>query len=1011
VAPGDDEGIEVTMRQHGVRTIAIWVALVVAAGVLIASPWAGAAQPPDFDALLRDDPYLTLFTESNDASQMRTINQLSGAALDARLDDLTRWYAHFHSEGSNNWPFGDPSKGTSSTTLASKLAAHGAVVTNYRNGSYVSQANRGQANWGEAEMLERQAPLAIATFFPGNSKPYVAGNDGAAGGRLLQAIDATETTVRVSATPSGDRPAGTPATWPFMASRGAGAAPNAHSTNTHDVTTWLRVDDELLQIVGPPTVSGGDTITLDVVRGLWGTNPRQHGANTRVQSPVYIGSSSAAATDAGLAGAPNRNDANATLRYAIKIWKAQGNGFIADRIAATFGPNLQGYNGVWLDVSSCNQYNNSDAEGNPVFQWNDDTGTKWTRDGWGGAQKTKLAGLRNRFPGVWFAGNNLGNNDSCTWDLLATAYDGAALEHYMKPGGEFNFNWATQMDQTFRIMTGNWPGIFWVRWNFAYTGNVAQYQRLAYGAVLLAYRPTATRFQFGGPFGLQAPNDLFLWNLGAPTSNPANLAATAVGSTGLYRRDFRNAIVVVNPTGSPITYGLDGTYWDVNAANAQGQPTAVTSVRVGANDAAFLLRAADDALQPSPSPSPSPTSPSPTPPPSPVNVAPDAQIGAPIPGAVHPAGSVSLQGVATDDAGVASVELAIRDTSTNRWWNASTGTWVQGRTGSPATLTQPGAVSTSWSGAWPAPGGGSYQLVATARDAAGTTDQSPATVSFTVAGSSPTPTTSPTPTASATPTSSPTVGPTVTASPTAPPSPTTTSPTPGPGSPDTFVSNPTFGTEVNAGTRVVVEGSATDPVSVRRVGVAIRDLDTRKWWHPNGCWGWWRELRADLSAGNRASTGWRYTWTAPRAGRFLFVVRAVGADGRIDGTPAGAIVVARTRVDRRAPSTTIVRTRASGRAGPLQALVIKGFARDERSLAQVRVRIKDPGTHRFWHRGGRWSAARFVYEVRPRADGAWGLRVAVPDGRVRVRARAVDRAGNRDPSPAIRVVRIGLRQA
>ena len=318
------------MRQHGVRIVATWLALVVAAGVLIASPWAGAAQPPDFDALLRNEPYLPLFTESNDAGQMRTINQLTGAALETRLDDLTRWYAHFHSEGSNNWPFGEASKGTSTSTLASKLAAHGGIITNYRNGSYVSQANRGQANWGEAELLERQAPLAIATFFPGNSKPYVAGNDGASGGRLLDAVNASVTTVRVSVTPSGDRPAGTPNTWPFMASRGAGATANAHSTNTHDVATWLRIDDELMQIVGQPTASGGDTITLDVVRGLWGTDAQQHAANARIQSPVYIGSSSAAAVDAGLAGAPNQNDANATLRYAIKIWKPAGHAFIAD---------------------------------------------------------------------------------------------------------------------------------------------------------------------------------------------------------------------------------------------------------------------------------------------------------------------------------------------------------------------------------------------------------------------------------------------------------------------------------------------------------------------------------------------------------------------------------------------------------------------------------------------------------------------------------------------------------
>ena len=46
-------------------------------------------------------------------------------------------------------------------TLAAKLAKPGALVSNYRNGTYISQANSGEITSGEAAMLERAAPLAI----------------------------------------------------------------------------------------------------------------------------------------------------------------------------------------------------------------------------------------------------------------------------------------------------------------------------------------------------------------------------------------------------------------------------------------------------------------------------------------------------------------------------------------------------------------------------------------------------------------------------------------------------------------------------------------------------------------------------------------------------------------------------------------------------------------------------------------------------------------------------------
>ena len=138
-----------------------------------------SAAAPDFPALLPNTPYLRLFTQVNDCLAVRNANQLTGAALTARLDELTRWYVHFHSEGSNTWSLGKDCQGSSPTTLASKLSDRGVWTSDYRNGSFVSQANQGQINFGEAADLETKAPLSIGTYWAGNYRPNIAGNDNA----------------------------------------------------------------------------------------------------------------------------------------------------------------------------------------------------------------------------------------------------------------------------------------------------------------------------------------------------------------------------------------------------------------------------------------------------------------------------------------------------------------------------------------------------------------------------------------------------------------------------------------------------------------------------------------------------------------------------------------------------------------------------------------------------------------------------------------------------------------
>jgi hypothetical protein len=88
-------------------------------------------------------------------------------------------------------------------------------------------------------------------------------------------------------------------------------------------------------------------------------------------------------------------------------------------------------------------------------------------------------------------------------------------------------------------------------------------------------------------------------DLGAPTvAAPANAAALLSG--GVYRRDFANGSVLVNPSSSPVTVTLGGTYHQVvpaggGAVDASGaEPgtvtmTPVTSITVGPTSAEIVL--------------------------------------------------------------------------------------------------------------------------------------------------------------------------------------------------------------------------------------------------------------------------------------------------------------------------------------------------------------------------------------------------------------------------------------
>lgn len=559
--------------------------------LVIRSRAAGVPQP-------QSTPYVRLFSELNNSSEAKAAN------TDQKVAELKTWYKHIHGEASNpnSFSLGNATKkDASDKTFAKRLADAGIWSSQYRNGSYVSQANSGDPLFSEAKDIEQNAPLAIGAFWPGNYTPYDVGDNNAGGGRLQQELLNNTNNVTVQISVATNRPAGTPASWPFINSKDGNG--NGYSDSTADYVSWIRIHNEVMQIISDPVESGG-IISFQVKRGVWGTGTANHAASTRVFSPTYIGNTSAVASDGGLAGSPAVNSSSKALRYSIKIWKPEGYNWIANRIKTSFGTDLQGYNTIHLDVSSCNQYNNAAADGKDVWNWDDDNFKKMSRDQWGQYQKQKVAGLRAALPGVKFTGNNLfgattSQNNSCTNDLLATAYDGGVFEHWMKYEG-YSLDFASAMDQNFKVQINNWPALYWVRWNYDFSGNVDQYKRFSYGALLLAYRTAADKYQYGGLWGVNKPDPLYFYNFGNPKTNPQNLSEVAIsGQTDLYKRDFDNGFVIVNSGSTAKNYTLGtGEFYKIDVA---GNPTLVSGqVSIGAKDSIFIMGGSNE-------PAPSPT--------------------------------------------------------------------------------------------------------------------------------------------------------------------------------------------------------------------------------------------------------------------------------------------------------------------------------------------------------------------------------------------------------------------
>lgn len=362
--------------------------------------------------------------------------------------------------------------------------------------------------------------------------------------------------------------------------------------------------------------------------------------------------------------------------------------------------------------------------------------------------------------------------------------------------------------------------------------------------------------------------------------------------------------------------------------------------------------------------------PPPLPPPTTADIVrPDGRLQFPAPppqlAASLPLGLVRFTGDASDNVGVTSVRVALKNNANGRWWTGSgtTGfsttytTWE-------TTLAAPGATSTGWTWDWTPRAAGAYTLTVEARDAGGNVDSSRPNVVFNV-----------------------------------------TTEAPDTIAPDTEITAPAEGTSLPTGS-LTMTGAATDDKQVTAVRLTITNGSGQYWtgssWSSTAT-----AVNATVSGSGTPSVTWSYPFTGGAAGSYTVVAAAVDASNNTDATPATRSFTMAGSADTTAPSPSVTSPAAINATAPLPSVTIGGNVTDNTGTTAVLISIQDTVSKQWWTGSG-WGAFSAIptplaspgaasttwsYEFTPTGGGRYGFQVTATDG-----------AGNTSPKTAWRTV-------
>lgn len=218
--------------------------------------------------------------------------------------------------------------------------------------------------------------------------------------------------------------------------------------------------------------------------------------------------------------------------------------------------------------------------------------------------------------------------------------------------------------------------------------------------------------------------------------------------------------------------------------------------------------------------------------------------------------------------------------------------------------------------------------------------------------------------------------------------------------PDATVTTPTAG-EVLADPATFL-GQATDNVAVGGVDVAVKDVATNLWLHPDGSWGRYIRQPATLSSPGASSTDWSFTATLPDGEYALQVIAVDGVGNEDPDRPWVRFAVTSDGAvgsDEQPPDATVTSpTHGEVMSNPV---VATGNATDDVAVSAVDASVRDVNAGLWLQADGTWSSsyARLPTELSDpdSPETAWSFTVELPAGDYALAITAVDAAGNTDP--------------
>jgi len=434
------------------------------------------------------------------------------------------------------------------------------LLSHYLNGSYV-----GQGQTQEAPEVERLFPLGIAVWRPDC--------------RLKSGVSAEQTSLEIL--PPSQLPSAAPPIYPLKAS----TTSEQYSRTKNQYVAWLRMNQEILRIDRAEAVDGA--IRLTVRRGTWNTTAAQHGPDSAVLLPIYIGSVRQGA-DVSLGGVPDSKSGLVGLRYALQVQDPGFQQWLGDKCERIF---RMGFDVAWLDVTSSSWYNNADAYGNAITPWDIAKARPLDNAAYLEYQQQKIDYLFKRFPDRRFFVNNVkpwmytgaaGERRMMTGEPGHHPVSGGSIENYANVRDESA--WRETVETTLDFVKSGFTGVAWSKAQGQQ--NSPRYRLFAYATFLMAWQPEA-KLMFGGGWGPgRRPDEFHCWDLAAPSEHFAKVDdAQRPDAPGVYQRKFRKGLVLVNTRNrNAASIRLEGRWL------APETQTAVDTIELPAMSAKLLLK-------------------------------------------------------------------------------------------------------------------------------------------------------------------------------------------------------------------------------------------------------------------------------------------------------------------------------------------------------------------------------------------------------------------------------------